>query len=475
MRSPAELLTEGSPTLELAERFRAAGHELYLVGGPVRDLAMRREEPSTDVDLATDARPEETLAIVKPVADAVWLQGQEFGTIGARIAGENYEITTFRTERYRPDSRHPEVDFQSDIEVDLSRRDFTVNAMAIKLPGHERIDPFGGLEDIQRNLLRTPIDPELSFTDDPLRMLRAFRFASQLDFRIHEDTLAAIEKLRDKLRTVSSERIREELNRLVMGKAPGRALKLADSTGLLELFLPEVSALKLEQDPVHRHKDVFLHTLAVVEKTPRDDLVLRLAALLHDIGKPRTRAINDEGVTFHLHEVVGAKMARARLKELRYQNDIVDAVSEIIRLHHRFHTYRQGWTDAAVRRYVRDAGALLPTLNGLVRADCTTRDPMKAKRLAARMDELEARIGELAKQEQMDQMRPALDGVQIMAFLGVGQGRLIGEARDFLLDIRMDEGEISTDEAYARLETWAKERGIEVAGRRVPPKEKKPA
>jgi poly(A) polymerase len=475
MRSPAELLTEGSPTLELAERFRAAGHELYLVGGSVRDLAMRRNEPSTDVDLATDALPDDTLAIVKPVAEAVWLQGKEFGTIGARIAGDDYEITTFRTERYRPDSRHPDVDFQSDIEVDLSRRDFTVNAMAIKLPGRDRIDPFGGFEDIQRKLLRTPIDPELSFTDDPLRMLRAFRFASQLDFHIDSETLGAIEKLRDKLGTVSAERIREELNRLLLGNAPGRALRLADSTGLLELFLPEVSALKLEQDPVHRHKDVFLHTLAVVERTPPDDLVLRLAALLHDIGKPRTRAITDEGVTFHLHEVLGAKLARARLKELRYRNDIVDAVAEIIRLHHRFHTYRQGWTDAAVRRYVRDAGPLLGRLNDLVSADCTTRNPVKAKRLAARMVELKERIRELAKQEEMDRMRPALDGVQIMAFLGVGQGRLIGEAREFLLDIRMDEGEITLDEAYARLETWAKERGIEVAGTRVPPKEKKPA
>jgi poly(A) polymerase len=472
VQSPAALLTEGSAALELAERFRAAGHDLYLVGGPVRDFAMGLET-STDVDLATDALPDETLAIVGPVADAVWLQGKEFGTIGARIGDEDYEITTFRTERYLPDSRHPRVDFESDIEVDLSRRDFTVNAMAIKLPGRDRIDPFGGWEDLNRRILRTPIDPELSFTDDPLRMLRAFRFASQLDFRIHEDTLEAITKLRDKLGTVSAERIREELTRLVTGLAPGRALRLADSTGLLELFLPEVSALKLEQDPVHRHKDVFLHTLAVVERAPAGDPVVRLAALLHDIGKPRTRAITNEGVTFHLHEVVGARMARDRLKALRYPNETVYAVTEIIRLHHRFHTYRQGWTDSAVRRYVRDAGALLGRLNGLVRADCTTRDPVKAKRLAARMDELEARISELAKQEQIDRMRPALDGVQIMAFLGVGQGRLIGEAREFLLEIRIDEGEIPVDEAYARLERWAKERGIEVAGARVPPKEKK--
>jgi poly(A) polymerase len=475
MRSPAELLKEGSPTLELAERFRAAGHTLYLVGGPVRDLAMRRALLWTDIDLATDALPDDTLSIVEPVADAVWLQGKEFGTIGARIEGDDYEITTFRTEKYRPESRHPDVDFQSDIEIDLSRRDFTVNSMAIRLPGHERIDPFGGLEDIERRLLRTPIDPEVSFTDDPLRMLRAFRFASQLDFHIDEDTLAAIEKLGAKLESVSAERVREELSRLLQGKSPGRALKLADSIGLMELFLPEVSSLKLEQDPVHRHKDVFLHTLAVVERTPADDLVLRLSALLHDVGKPRTRTITDEGVAFHLHEVVGSKMARARLKQLRFPNEVVDDVTEIIRLHHRFHTYRQGWTDAAVRRYVRDAGRLLPHLNRLVRADCTTRDPSKVERLAARMDELEKRIAELAKQEQIDRMRPALDGVQIMAFLGVGEGRIIGEAREFLLDIRMDEGEIPVEEAFARLETWAKERGIEVTGSRVPPKEKKGA
>ena len=472
MQSPAELLTEGSSTLELADRFRAAGHDLYLVGGPVRDFAMRRET-STDIDLATDAVPDETLAIVAPMAEAVWLQGMKFGTIGAKIDDENYEITTFRTERYLPESRHPKVRFESDIEIDLSRRDFTINAMAIKLPGREPIDPFHGFEDIDRRLLRTPIDPEESFTDDPLRMLRAFRFASQLDFRIHESTLEAITKLRDKLGTVSAERIREELNRLLEGIAPGRALKLADGTGLLELFLAEVSALKLEQDPVHRHKDVFLHTLAVVERTPPDDLVLRLAALVHDVGKPRTRAFSDEGVTFHLHEVVGAKMARDRLKSLRYPRETVEFVSEIIRLHHRFHTYRQGWTDSAVRRYVRDAGPLLGRLNALVRADCTTRDPAKAKRLAARMDELEARIRELAKLEEIERMRPALDGVQIMAFLGVGQGPLIGEAREYLLELRMDEGEINPEEAYARLEKWAEERGIEVAGERVPPKGKK--
>jgi poly(A) polymerase len=471
--SLADLLDPESPVLQLAERFRAHNHELFLVGGPVRDLALRRSH-SEDLDFATDAVPEETLAIVKPVADRVWLQGLEFGTVGALVSGIPVEITTFRTERYESGSRHPDVSFKNDISTDLSRRDFTINAMAIRLPERQPVDPFDGLDDLKARLIRTPIDPEASFSDDPLRMLRAFRFAAQLDFRIDQSVLEAISTLRNTLKSVSAERIRDELSKLLCGKAPARALELADQTGLTELFLPELPALKLEQDPVHRHKDVFHHTLAVLERAvPPEDLELRLAALLHDIGKPKTRRIGPEGVSFHHHEIVGAEMARDRLRALRYPNSVVEAVEQLIRLHHRFHTYRLGWTDSAVRRYVRDAGVLLGELNALVRADCTTRNPARAKALAARMNELEARIAELAAREELEQLRPELDGVQIMAYLGVEQGRVVGEARDYLMDIRLDEGQVGTDETYRRLDKWAAERGIEVAGDRVPPKPKK--
>jgi poly(A) polymerase len=471
--SLSDLLDNKSPVIALADRFRLSGHELYLVGGPVRDLALRRSH-AEDLDFATDAVPEETLAIVKPVADRVWLQGLEFGTVGALVSGVPMEITTFRTERYKPGSRHPEVSFKRDINTDLSRRDFTINAMAIRLPERVPIDPFDGLDDLKARVIKTPIDPEASFTDDPLRMLRAFRFAAQLDFRIDDSVVEAITRLRDSLATVSTERIRDELSKLVCGKAPARALDPADQTGLTELFLPELPALKLEQDPVHRHKDVFHHTLAVLERAvPPEDLELRLAALLHDIGKPKTRKIGPEGVSFHHHEIVGAEMARDRLRALRYTNSVVEAVEQLIRLHHRFHTYRLGWTDSAVRRYVRDAGVLLGKLNALVRADCTTRNPDRAKALSKRMDELEARIAELAAREELDRMRPELDGFQIMAYLGVAQGRVVGEARDHLMEIRLDEGLIGTDEAYRRLDKWAAERGIEVVGDRVPSKPKK--
>lgn len=471
--SLSELLDDQSPVIALARRFREAGFELYLVGGPVRDLALRRSH-AVDVDFATNAVPEETLAIVKPVAERVWLQGLEFGTVGALIDGIVMEITTFRTERYEPGSRHPAVSFKSEIEADLSRRDFTINSMAIRLPDRTPVDPFNGLDDLKARLIRTPIDPEVSFTDDPLRMLRAFRFAAQLDFRIDQSVLQAVATLRESLTTVSAERIRDELSKLVCGKAPGRALDLAGQAGLAELFLPELSALKLEQDPVHRHKDVFHHTLAVLERAvPPEDLELRLAALLHDIGKPKTRRIGPDGVSFHHHEVVGAEMARDRLRALRYPNGTVDTVEQLVRLHHRFHTYRLGWTDSAVRRYVRDAGVLLGKLNALVRADCTTRNPARARELAKRMDELEGRIAELAAREELERLRPELDGFQIMAYLGVNQGRVVGEARDHLMEVRLDEGLVGTDEAYRRLEKWAAERGIVPAGERVPPKMKK--
>jgi poly(A) polymerase len=466
----ADLLADGSAVMKLAQRFTAASHQLYLVGGPVRDAFLSR--PHRDLDFATDATPDQTLEIVKPVASAVWLQGVDFGTVGVQIEGFHMEITTFRTEKYEPESRHPKVHFESDIETDLSRRDFTINAMAVRLPDKEPIDPFGGSADLSARLIRTPIDPKASFTDDPLRMLRAFRFASELNFHIDQGVLDAIAELKELIGTVSAERIRDELVRLVCGKAPAQALRLADQTGLTDLFLPELSELKLEQDPVHRHKDVFAHTLAVLERTdPIPEL--RLAALLHDVGKPKTRHIAPDGVSFHHHEIVGAEMAAARLRALRFPNETVDTVSELIRLHHRFHTYRLGWTDSAVRRYVRDAGPLLGYLNLLVRADCTTRNPAKARELANRMDELEKRIAELARKEELDQIRPDLDGTQVMAYLGVPPGPIVGEAREVLLEHRLEEGPLGEDEAYRRLGEWARSRGIEVVGDKVPPKPKK--
>ena len=464
------VLADDSLLIKLAGRFRDAGHELYLVGGPVRDMFLRR--PHVDLDLSTDAEPEQTLAILKPLSRTQWLQGMKFGTVGAEVDGVHLEVTTFRTERYDPDSRHPEVRFESDVETDLSRRDFTVNAMAIRLPERSAVDPFGGLEDLKARVLKTPIHPDESFTDDPLRMLRAFRFASQLDFRIADDVLDSVSRLKEKIRTVSAERIADELSKLVTGQRPGVALEQAAATGLTDEFLPELSSLKLEQDPVHRHKDVFHHTLAVVERT-EPELRVRLAALLHDIGKPRTRRIGPDGVSFHHHEIEGANMARDRLRALRFSNEIVDSVSEVIRLHHRFHTYRLGWTDSAVRRYVRDAGPLLGTLNALVRADCTTRNAAKAKRLAERMDELERRIKELAAHEELQKLRPELDGGQIMAFLGIPPGPIVGEAREFMMELRLDEGLLGEDEAFERLDAWARDHGIEPAGERIAPKEKK--
>ncbi len=341
--------------------------------------------------------------------------------------------------------------------------------MAVRLPDQTPLDPFGGLEDLHERVIRTPLDPRDSFSDDPLRMLRAFRFAAQLDFGIDPGVLSAVEELKELIGEVSAERIRDELAKLLTGVAPGRALELAESTGLTEPFLPELSDLKLEQDPVHRHKDVFSHTLAVVERT-RPDLELRLAALFHDIGKPRTRRIGPEGVSFHHHEVVGAKMAEERLRALRFPTETVENVRDLIFLHHRFHTYRLGWSDGAVRRYARDAGPLLEKLNTLVRADCTTRNPAKAARLAARMDELEARIAELAGKEELDAIRPDLDGHQIMAYLGVPPGPIVGRARNFLLELRLEEGPLGEEEAYARLDGWARGHGIEPRGEKVPGK-----
>ncbi len=445
-------------TAGLSDRFRAAGHTLYLVGGSVRDAIVATESAATgdaspDLDFTTDARPDDIEAIVRGWADAVWTQGKRFGTIACLREGQKFEITTHRAEAYHPDSRKPEVAFGDSIEHDLSRRDFTVNAMALRLPDLELIDPFGGLVDLAERRLRTPLDPEVSFSDDPLRMLRAARFMARLDLEPTPDLVVAVTAGHHRLSIVSAERVRDELDKIMVVPVPSVALWFIVRTGLAEDFLPELPGLAVEQDPIHRHKDVLAHTLAVVDKTSPDRL-LRLAALFHDVGKPRTRAFVDGGVTFHHHEVVGARMTRKRMQALRYPNDEVDTVTELVNLHLRFHTYRLGWTDRAVRRYVRDAGPLLDRLNELTRCDCTTRNATKARALDRRMDELEARIATLREQEELDAIRPDLDGAQVMSHLGIPPGREVGQALSFLLELRMDEGPLGEEEAFRRLDGW---------------------
>jgi poly(A) polymerase len=447
----------GSPTQELVERLAKGGYRAYLVGGSVRDAFLERE--IEDVDITTDARPDAIEKAVRGWADAVWLQGQRFGTVGCEKNGERFEITTFRADVYRPESRKPEVTFSDDIESDLSRRDFTVNSMALALDEPLLIDPFGGITDLHAKRLRTPQSPEVSFEDDPLRMLRAARFVATLGFEPDADVVRAIEAMHDRLEIISAERIRDELSKMLLAEDPSPGLWMIARTGLADHFLPELTAMQLEQDPIHRHKDVLAHTIAVVAKTS-PELVLRLSALLHDVGKPRTRGIGPAGVTFHHHEVVGARMARKRLTELRYPSEIVESVTKLVELHLRFHTYRMGWTDSAVRRYVRDAGDLLAELNELTRCDCTTRDARKAAALGRRMDELEARIAELQEQEELAKIKPPLDGNAVMAFLGVGPGRVVGDALAFLLELRLDEGPMTEDEARSRLTVWARDQGI---------------
>lgn len=442
--------------VELGERFRTAGFELYVVGGAVRDLLLRRES-TRELDFATDARPEQTVSVLQGWADSIRLVGVKFGTITARRDGREIEVTTFRTEVYPEDDRHPRVEFASELEVDLSRRDFTVNAMAVRLPEREFVDPFGGLKDLAAKRLDTPLEPEVSFGDDPLRMLRAARFASSMELVPTARVIAAIRSMAPRLEIVSAERVRDELSKLLLSPKPSLGLNLAVETGLAEQFLPELPALKLEQDPVHRHKDVLRHTYAVVEGCDPDDLILRLAALLHDVGKPATRAFTDDGVQFHHHEVVGARMAEERLRALRYSNEVVRDVVTLVDLHLRFHTYRMGWNDAALRRYVRDAGPLLDRLNQLVRADCTTRNVDKAKALAALQDDLELRIARLAEQENLQAIRPPLDGDEVMARLGIAPGPKVGRALAYLLEERMERGPIDKDDAYRLLEDWARD------------------
>jgi poly(A) polymerase len=457
------LLDPMSPVQELAGRLAGRGHRSYLVGGSVRDAFLDLSpDADRDVDVATDARPDEVEAVVRDWADHVWLQGQRFGTVGCQKGTTRLEITTFRAEVYRSESRKPEVAFADDIETDLSRRDFTINAMALRLPDPELVDPFGGAADLAAKRLRTPLEPEVSFLDDPLRMMRAARFITAFALEPARELVAAVEELHGRMEIVSSERIRDELMKLLLLPDPSAGLWFLCRTGLSDEFLPELNAMQLEQDPIHQHKDVLAHTIAVVRKT-RAELPVRLAALLHDIGKPKTRSVGPGGVSFHHHEVVGARMAEERLRALRFPTEVVDDVARLVYLHLRVHTYSMGWTDKAVRRYVRDAGPLLEPLNHLVRQDCTTRNKAKARALNRRIDELEERIARLREQEELDRIRPPLDGRQVMECLGIGPGPLVGEALDYLLEARLDEGPIDEDDAYRRLAAWARERGIETA------------
>jgi poly(A) polymerase len=448
--------------VELGDRFATAGHQLYLVGGAVRDLLMGRPA-SGELDFTTNAKPEEIIRLVTGWADQKYLQGIRFGTVGVKKGDLDLQITTFRQEVYPEHDRHPDVTFASDLEVDLSRRDFTVNAMAVRLPGREFVDPFGGVRDLAAKRLDTPLDPEVAFSDDPLRMLRAARFVAGLELVPTARVVEAMRQMASRLEIVSAERIRDELSKLLLAPVPSRGLTLVVETGLAEYFLPELPALRLEQDPVHRHKDVLKHTKVVVDNVEAGNgpfPFLRLAALLHDIGKPATKRITDDGVQFHHHEVVGARMAELRLRALRYPNDVVADVVKLVEMHLRFHSYRLGWTDAAVRRYVREAGPLLDPLNQLVRADCTTQNPFRAKQLAALQDDLELRIARLAEQENLEKIRPPLDGNEVMQHLGLPPGPLVGEALGFLLEERLERGPIGKDEAYELLDDWAKKRGL---------------
>ena len=466
-RVGAELERIGSVIDELGALFDGAGEELALVGGPVRDAMIGRLQ--NDLDFTTSARPEVTERLVAGWADAVWDMGREFGTIGCRKGEWQVEITTYRSETYDPGSRNPDVSFGDSLAGDLGRRDFSVNSMAVRVPSREFVDPHGGIVDLAERVLRTPGTPEQSFSDDPLRMMRAARFAAQLGFTVAPEVVEAMTAMAGRIEIISAERVRDELVKLVCAPHPRLGLTLLVETGLAEHVLPELPALALGRDEHHRHKDVYEHTLTVLEQSidlehrlgGGPDFVARFAALMHDVGKPRTRRFEAGGiVTFHHHDVVGAKLTRKRMKALRFSNHDIDAVSTLVELHLRFHGYGSGeWTDSAVRRYVRDAGDQLERLHILPRADCTTRNQRKADRLRRTYDSLEERIARLGEEEELASIRPDLDGNQIMTILGIGPGREVGQAYAFLLELRMEEGPKSPEEAEAALRAWWAGRG----------------
>jgi len=444
----------------LGQRFADAGHELHLVGGTVRDAFLGRSHD--DLDFATSAGPEQSREVLAGWADDLWMTGARYGTVSASKDGLKLEVTTYRSDVYTTGSRHPEVSFTSDIDRDLSRRDFTLNAMAVRLPDLRFIDPFGGLADLAKRVLRTPVDPRASFADDPLRMVRLARFTATLGADADHVTRKAAADMAGAILTISAERVGAELSRLITGPDQARGIDLLCDTGLADHVLPEVPALRMERDPLHHHKDVYAHTLAVVDRSlPADDLRLRLAALLHDIGKPATRSFGAGGkVTFHHHEVVGARMAKARLTALRYPGDVIEDVEALVAGHLRFHGYGDDvWSDSAVRRYVRDAGSpeQLRRLNALTRADVTTRNRQRARHLQEAMDRLEQRIAMLEAQEEIRALRPALDGDQIMRHLGLPPGPLVGKARAMLLEARLEQGPMTEEEGYAVLDAWARE------------------
>ncbi len=460
-----ELLRIAPVIDELGARFEKAGEQIALVGGPVRDAMLGRLQ--NDLDFTTSATPEVTERLLKGWADATWDMGRDFGTIGCRKGDWTLEITTYRSETYDPSSRKPDVRFGDSLRGDLHRRDFTVNAMAVAIPGNHVEDPYGGLVDLARGVLRTPGRPEDSFGDDPLRMMRAARFAAQLGFEVAAEVQQAMREMAARIEIISAERVRDELVKLVCAPYPRRGLTLLVETGLADHVLPELPALALERDEHHRHKDVYEHTLTVLDQAIAmedrlgggPDFVVRFAALMHDVGKPRTRRFADDGtVTFHHHDVVGAKLTRKRMKTLRFSTAETDAVADLVGLHLRFHGYGAGeWTDSAVRRYVRDAGPQLERLHVLTRADCTTRNKRKAEHLARTYDHIEERIERLAEQEELSSIRPDLDGNQIMEILGIGPGRQVGAAYSFLLELRMENGPMSYDDARAALLAWAQD------------------
>ena len=461
----AELLRISPVSDELGVRFAVAGHELHLVGGSVRDALLGRLED--DLDFTTDARPDQVLALVDGWADGTWGTGIDFGTVGVVKSGFRLEITTFRSDLYDGDTRNPVVTFGDSLTGDLQRRDFAVNAMAVSLPGHAFADPFGGLEQLAAKVLDTPGTPEQSFRDDPLRMLRATRFASQLSFTPAPRVVEAMTNMAGEIDRITAERVGAELVKLIMGADPRSGLALLTDTGLADRVLPELPALRLERDEHHQHKDVYEHTLtvldqAIAQETEGPDLTLRLAALLHDIGKPATRRFEEGGgVSFHHHEVVGAKLVRKRLRALRLPKALVEDVAMLTFLHLRFHGYGTGaWTDSAVRRYVTDAGDLLPRLHKLVRADCTTRNPGRRQALQRSYDDLEARIERIAAAEDLARVRPDLDGNAIMALLGVPPGPNVGKAWAYLKELRLERGPLDRDAAEAALLEWAAREGI---------------